>query len=155
LSENDRRSLCDLAYYGGVAFIVLAVVLAVLTFVFPAGKGVSLWTVLLRNLTTVVAMLILGKFLRMWAVVYSGMFPIVKIMKSYKRITILVAVASAVKMIVSFVYALILLLEANLTGIYYAGEVIVWGALMVFFINYASKLVADSEFLEREVSQDE
>ncbi|MCQ2183300.1 MAG: hypothetical protein MJY89_07875 [Bacteroidales bacterium] len=150
LYKEDRLPLCDKAFFAGTVFMLSALILLVLTFFHLMKLKTDMDRILIVNLTSVAALLLLGLFLRKWAQVYSLQNPPYKIMKCYRILTILVSIVCVLKSAVSVFFSILYLPQKDLPGIYYAGEALAWIALTVFFISYSKKIVSDDEFIRDE-----
>lgn len=145
-NSEDPWPLCDKAHTAGTVSVGVALVQFVLTFIFPIASPSVALEVYSRNLTSVLALLIFGLFLRRWATFHAESGKTNSKMKKLKILAVLVTVAACVKVGISALYALINLAEGNLTGLYYAGDALVWIFVAAFFIAYSRRIIKKGYF---------
>lgn len=93
----------------------------------------------IRCFSSLGAILMFGVFFNKYYLSHNVMLSR-RFMKSFKTITICLLAASAVKVILSFVFMVSSILRDDLMLFYYLGEIIIWGAVGVFAFAYYQKL---------------
>jgi len=145
-NTEDPWPLCDKAHAAGTACIVVALAQLVLTFLFPIKSSSVALEVYSRNLISVLALFILGMFLRRWAMFNNGSGKTHSKMEKLKILAVLVTIVACVKVGISALYAFINLADGNLTGLYYAGDALVWIFVAAFFTAYSRRIIKKGFF---------
>lgn len=141
-NEFDGKHIFLIDYSGIISFLLYAIafVFAFLTWYFPISQNSRAFEIYSRNISTIVAVYLLGRFFIQYYTLHTG-FDFMSTKKSLKVISILLASASAVKIILSAYFAYAYLLQAgNMVGLYYVGEIVIWAAVGVFAIAYCKRL---------------
>lgn len=140
LSETDMLRQFDIAK---ILFFLLGIMMLVLSLSFPVGDMVDATLVYSRNIATILAWFSLALFFTRWINInYSYDKVTFEDMKKIAFASLLAAIISAIKVVLSIINVISYLDNNVMFIIYYVGEVVAWGALTLFFTLYYHKTIA-------------
>lgn len=94
--------------------------------------------ILIRNLSSVFALVVMGFFFDFYYMIHTDRK--IFFMKSLRIATVALAIAGAVKVLVSLYYLFICLFNGNIIVWFYVGELLIWSAIAVFAILFRKRL---------------
>ena len=102
------------------------------------GPGVDAVEIYVRNLSSIIAILIASRFFNALYLSYTTANKYD--MKSLRIASIALAVAGIIKVLISLFYLIVCIVNGNIVMWFYVGEIIVWGAIALFAVLYYKKL---------------
>lgn len=141
LSRRNISSLCDKAYHAGNFLFFVSVIELLSTIIFPVKSGGMRFENFYGELTSVIALVLFGFFLRRWAAFNLEEINSVKDMKIMKALTLLVSLACLIKAGLAAFYCVMCFIEGDLGSLYYIGETIFSIVIFIFFISYYRNIV--------------
>lgn len=140
LGKGGRVFLSAISEYLGFGIMIVAAFLAFMTLIIPVGAASDAFEVYVRNISTIICLLLLGNFFITWSALNGGKKCSQMKTNMYRTTTLVMAIASFIKAFISLCFIFKYMMVNNFIFLYYLGEVLVWGCCTFFFISYYLRL---------------
>jgi len=133
-------NLADQTFRTAIFIFVVLIFQLLMTVIFPVGPTSVPKEIYTRNYSSIIALIIMGIFCLRYYFFHSRSYNPSRDMKFLKISALVAAVAGLVKIGISIFFAVPYLINKNMVGLYYIGEILMWGSLSMFLIGYYLKL---------------
>lgn len=117
----------------GILTLLASMLYLFLLFYVDIGGNANPVEIYIRVISSVLAMLVLSFFFEVYYKFHSHMGASGR---DLKRVSIFLAVAGAIKVVISIYYLIICLINSNLIFLFYLGEILVWMNVALFALIY-------------------
>jgi len=123
-----------------IVIIIVTILQLLMIAVIPVEATQNPTEIYVRIGSSIAALMILGQFFYRYHCEHLYLNNSFRPMLILKIVTIAAAIAGCVKVAISIYYGIVCLGFKNLIGLYYVGEIIMWGLITLFMFAYYRQL---------------
>lgn len=136
--DKAQTDVQKVARIAGILLFIFPLFYLFLLFYIEISPFADPVEIYLRNISSVVALFVLGGFLDLY---YKSYFDLnERVMRSFKAIVVCLAIAAIIKVLISIFYLIVCISNGNFVLWFYVGEIIIWTAVAIFAILYHKRL---------------